>query len=490
MALSLKRAKEIGVRKVVGANRSTLIKQLLGETVILSFLALLLAVVLAQLFMPAFNKLSGKSLTIHYFDIRFLLGAVVIAFFTGILSGHYPALFLSSFQPAKILKEKSGLALRGMALRKGLVVFQFSLSIILIISTIVVFNQLLFIKNSDIGYDRDHILCVRIASDMSGTYDVLKNELLKNPDILGVSRTEPLDANIITRTDGVRWRGKEENKTQYFRILRADYDIVSTYDIKMAEGRFYSPEYPADTTGSYVVNEAAAKLIGLESPVGEEISLWDRKGSIIGVVSDFHFGSFHQPIEPLLIILPSKKLQNFYLRLLSIRFKSGTLQSSMKYVADKWKAINPDMPYDYYFLNDALNTQYKAEQRMGILFRYFTIFAIFIACLGLYGLTSISAEQKIKEIGIRKVLGASASNITVMLSKEFLKWVILANFIAWPVAWYAMNRWLQNFAYRIHTGWGTFFLAGALALCTALFTVSFQAFRAARANPVDSLRYE
>jgi putative ABC transport system permease protein len=490
MAFSLKRAKEIGVRKVVGANRRMLIKQLLGETIILSFLALLLAVLLAQFFMPAFNQLSGKSLTIHYFDIRFLIGAVLIAFFTGILSGYYPALFLSSFQPAKILKAKSSLALKGMALRKGLVVFQFSLSIILIISTIIVFNQLLFIKNSDIGYDREHILCVRIASDMSGTYDVLKNELLKNPDILGVSRAEPLDANVITNTDSVKWRGKEENKTQYFRVLRADYDLVSTYDIKMAEGRFYSPEFPADTAGSYVINEAAAKVMELESPVGEEISLWDNKGSIIGVVSDFHFGSFHQSIEPLLIILPSKKLQNLYLRLLSIRFRSGTLSGSMKYVEDKWKAINPDMPYDYYFLNDALNTQYKAEQRMGILFRYFTILAIFIACLGLYGLTSISAEQKIKEIGIRKVLGASASNITVMLSKEFIKWVVLANFIAWPVAWYAMNKWLQNFAYRIHTGWGTFCLAGALALCTALFTVSFQAFRAARANPVESLRYE
>ncbi len=468
-----------------------LIKQLLGETIILSFLALLLAVLLARLLMPAFNRLSGKSLTIHYFDIRFLIGAVLIAFFTGILSGYYPALFMSSFQPVKILKAKSRLALKGMALRKGLVVFQFSLSIILIISTIVVFNQLLFIKNSDIGYDRDHILCVRIDGDLRGPYDVLKNELLKNPDILGVCRAEPVDANILTNSDSVKWRGKEENKRQYFRILRTDYDFASTYDIKMEEGRFYSPEFPADAAGSLVINRAAAKVMGLESPIGEEISLFDYwKRSIIGVVSDFHFGSFHQSIEPLLIIVPSEKYQNFFFRLLSVRFKSGTLQSSMKYVADKWKAIIPDMPYEYHFLNDALNTQYKAEQRMGTLFRYFTILAIFIACLGLYGLTSISAEQKIKEIGIRKVLGASASNITVMLSKEFLKWVVLANFIAWPVAWYTMNKWLQNFAYRIHTGWGTFCLAGALALAIALFTVSIQALRAAAANPVDSLRYE
>jgi len=489
-AVSLKRAKEIGLRKVVGANRSMLIKQLLGETVILSFLAIMLAVLLAQIFMPVFNRISGKSLTIHYFDIRFLIGAGLLAFFTGILSGYYPALFLSSFQPARILKEKSSLALKGMGLRKGLVVFQFSLSIILIISTIIVFKQLLFIKNSDIGYDRDNILCVRIAGDMGDTYDVLKNELLKNPDILGVSRGEPLNANVITNTDGVIWRGKEENKTQYFRILRTDCDFASTYDIKMEEGRFYSKEFPSDATGSYVINRAAQKVMGLESPVGEEINLWGRKGSIIGVASDFHFGSFHQSIEPLLIILPSERFKNFFLRLLSVRYKSGTLQSSMRYVEDKWKAVIPDMPYDYYFLNDALNTQYKAEQRMGTIFRYFTILAIFIACLGLYGLTSISAEQKIKEIGIRKVLGASASNITVMLSKEFLKWVVLANFIAWPVAWYVMNRWLQNFAYRINMGWRTFVLAGALALAIALSTVSIRAFLAATADPVESLRYE
>jgi len=489
-ALSLKRAKELGLRKVLGANRSMLIKQLLGETVILSFLALMLAVLLAQIFMPAFNRLSGKSLTIHYFDIRFLIGAVLLALVTGLLSGYYPALFLSSFQPARILKEKSSLALKGMGLRKGLVVFQFSLSIILIISTLIVFNQLLFIKNSDIGYDRDNILCVRIAGDISGTYDVLKNELLKNPDILGVSRAEPLNANVITNTDGVLWRGKEENKTQYFRILRTDYDFASTYNIEMEKGRFYSQEFPSDATGSFVINWEAQKVMGLESPIGEEIDLWGRKGSIIGVAGDFHFGSFHQSIEPLLIILPSERFKNLYLRLLSVRFKSGTLQSSMKYVADKWKAVIPDMPFDYYFLNDALNTQYKAEQRMGTLFRYFTILAVFIACLGLYGLTSISAEQKIKEIGIRKVLGASASNITVMLSKEFLKWVVLANAIAWPVAWYVMNKWLQNFAYRVHMGWGTFILAGVLALAIALSTVSVRAFWAATADPVESLRYE
>ena len=489
-ALSLKRTKEIGVRKVVGASRKTLIKQFLSETIVLSFLALLLAVGISQAFLSAFNQLSGKDLAIPYFNVHFIAASILIALLTGVLSGYYPALFLSGFQPAKILKTKSNLGLKGLTFRKGLVIFQFSLSIILIISTIVVFNQLRFIQNSNPGYDKDHILCVRINEDISGSYDVFKNELLKNPAILGVSRTEPVDANMITNTDGVQWAGKTENEDHYFRILRTDYDFVSTYHIEVDEGRFYSRQFSADETGSYVINQEAAKMIGLESPVGEEISLWGREGTVIGVLKDFHFGSFHTSIEPLICIMPTRQLQNLYLRLISIRFKPGTLQSSMKYIQNKWKEVLSNTPYNYYFLDDVLNAQYKAEQRMGTLFRYFTIFAIIIACLGLYGLASFSAEQKIKEIGIRKVLGATVSNITVMLSKEFLRWVILANLIAWPISWFMMNKWLQNFAYRASINWWIFFLAGGIAFGIALITVSVQAIRAATTNPVNSLRYE
>lgn len=489
-ALSLKRTKEIGVRKVVGASRKTLIKQFLSETMVLSFLALLLAVGLSQVFLSAFNRLSGKDLAIPYFDVHFISASILIAFFTGVLSGYYPALFLSGFQPSKILKTKSNLGLKGFTFSKGLVIFQFSLSIILIISTIVVFNQLRFIQNSNLGYDKDHILCIRINEDISGNYDVLKNELLKNPAILGVSRTEPVDANMITNTDGVQWAGKTENEEHYFRILRTDYDFVSTYNIEVDEGRFYSRQFSSDETGSYVINQAAAKVMKLESPVGEEINLWGRKGTVIGVLKDFHFGSFHISIEPLICIIPTGQLKNLYLRLISIRFKPGTLQSSMKYIQSKWKEVLSNAPYNYYFLDDVLNVQYKAEQRMGTLFKYFTIFAIIIACLGLYGLASFSAEQKIKEIGIRKVLGATVSNITVMLSKEFLKWVILANLIAWPISWYVMSKWLQNFAYRTSINWWIFFLAGGIAFGIALITVGAQAIRAATANPVNSLRYE
>ena len=489
-ALSLKRTKEIGVRKVVGGSRKSLICQFLCETMVLSFLALVLAIGLAQVFLPAFSQLSGKELAIPFFDIRFIAVSILIAIFTGVFSGYYPALFLSAFQPAKMLKTKAHLGAKGFTFRKGLVIFQFSLSIILIISTIVVFNQLIFIRNSNLGYDKEHILCVRISEDIGGGYDILKSELLKNPDILGVSRTEPIDANMITNTDGVEWGGKTENESPYFRILRTDYDFVSTYGIEMDKGRFYSSKFSSDATGSYVINQAAAEAMQLESPVGEEISLWGRRGIVIGVVKDFHFGSFHTSIEPLICIVPTERLQNLYMRLISIRFRPGALQSSMRYVERKWKEVLPGTAYNYYFLDDVLNAQYKGEQRMGTLFKYFTVFAIFIACLGLYGLASFSAEQKIKEIGIRKVLGATVSNITVMLSKEFLTWVILANLIAWPIGWFVMNKWLQNFAYRTSIGWWIFFLAGALAFGIALITVSVQAIRAATSNPVDALRYE
>jgi len=487
---ALKRTKEIGVRKVVGASQKALIRQFLGETIVLSLISLFLAIGLAQAFLPVFNQVSGKDLVIPYVDVRFVGAAILIALFTGVISGYYPALFLSAFHPVKILKTRSNPGFKGLTFRKGLVIVQFSLSIILIISTIIVFKQLLFIRNSSPGYDKDNILCIRMSEDIGGNYEVLKNELFKNPDILGVTRTEPLDANVITNTDSVYWEGKTEAEGHDFRIFRADHDFVSTYDIAMDEGRFYSREFVADGTDSLVINKAAAGVMDLKFPVGKQIQLWDTKAKVIGVLKDFHFGSFHTFIEPLIVIIPSGKLRNLYLRLLSVRFRPGTLLSSTTYIKDTWKTLIPEVPLDYYFLDDALDAQYKAEQRMGAFFKYFTVFAIFIACLGLYGLVSFSVEQKIKEIGIRKVLGATVSSVTVMLSKEFLKWVVLANLIAWPVSWFAMNTWLRNFAYRTSVEWWVFILAGALAFGIALVTISFRTVRASTSNPANALRYE
>ncbi|MBN1270838.1 MAG: ABC transporter permease [Candidatus Aminicenantes bacterium] len=489
-AFSLKRTNEVGVRKIAGASRSSIVRQFLGETMVLSFGALVMAVLMTQLFLPVFNRISGKSLSIPFGDPLFIGGAFVMALVTGLLSGYYPALFLSRFKPLVLMKTRYSHNVKGTAFRKGLLVFQFSLSIILIFGTLVVYRQLFFIRNSSLGYDKDQILCVKVRGDISRSYEAFKNELLNSPDVLSLCRSEPLDAHVLSNTDGVVWKDKTRNVETYFRLLRTDYDFSSTFGIKLDQGRYYSEEISSDATEAYVINETAAKAMEMESPLGENLTLWRRKGRIIGVVKDFHFGSFHNAIEPLILVIPDEQYAGRSFRLLSVRFRPDRLLASKKYIEEKWMSFFPDVPFDYYFVDDALNIQYQAEERMGTLFKYFTILAVFIACLGLYGLTALSAEQKIKQIGIRKVLGASVSNITVLLSKEYLAWVFMANLFAWPAAWFVMNKWLQSFAYRTSIGWWIFLIAGGAAFVIALLTVCALTMRAARKNPVDSLRYE
>jgi len=489
-ALSLKRTKEIGIQKVVGAHRSNLIRQYLGETLILTFIAMGCALILVELFLPVLNRLSEKSLIIPYLNPQFLFMIFMITLTTGIISGLYPAIFISGFQPIQILKGKFNIGTSTINLRKGLIIFQFTLSIIIIICTIIVYSQLKFIQNSKLGYDKENIVCLRIKGDIYGQYDAFKNEILENTNILSISRSEPMDINSLGNTEGLYWPGKNENQGFSIWLLHSDCDFASTYKIEMLEGRFYSEQFPTDKTSAFVLNEAAVEVMGLQSPIGQEITLWGRKGKIIGITKNFHFSSFHNAIETLIFRIPDPKEHGIYYRELSIRIKPNSTNQSMAYLKNTWKSFFPAEPFDYYFVHDQLNTSYRGEQRMGELFRYFSFLAIFIACLGLFGLAAFAAERRTKEIGIRKVLGASVSGIVGMLSKEFIILVLIANVVAWPVAWYAMSRWLQDFAYRISLGIGTFILAGLLALVIALLTVSWQALRAATANPVESLRYE
>jgi len=503
-ALFLKRTREIGVKKVVGANRSVLALQLLGETLLLSVLALLSAVIIVRLFLPFFNQLSGKSLEIRYFETQTLLGLCLIALSTGLVSGIYPALFLSSFHPVNVIRGILNFNVKSENFRKGLVLFQFSLSIILIIGTIVVYKQLIFIRNSNVGYDKDNIVCLRMKGDANSNYNVLRNEILLNPDILSVSRSEPIEMNKMTRTTSIGWRGKRVNEEKHVWVFGTDYDFASTYNIHIIEGRYFSREFSSDKTAAYVINEKAAEMMGFKSSenaqgglwgrrgkvTGEELNLWGNKGEIIGVVKDFHFSSFHRAIEPLIIRIPDERRQNLFFRLLSIRFKPGTLHESLMYIEKKWNELNSGIPFDYHFINEALDAQYRADRRMGTISRYFSILAVFIACLGLFGLTSFSLEQKTKEIGIRKIVGASVSNITVLLSKEFLRWVLIANVIAWPIAYFAMNSWLQSFAYKTGLSWWIFIVSGVSAFIIALLTVVFQVMKSANTNPVETLRYE
>jgi putative ABC transport system permease protein len=489
-ALSFKRTKEVGIRKNLGASRKKLLFQFLGESLLLSFIALSCAIILVELLLPEFNKLSGKKLVIRFYERDFIFIASMVTIVTGIISGGYPAFFLSSFQPIQMLKGKLKLGFSGLITRKGLVIFQFALSVIIIICTIVISNQLSFIKNSNLGFDKDNIICIRMTGEANSKYDVLKNELEKNQNILIMSRSESINSNEWGSTGGVSWQGKEEKDEKNFWELYSDYDLASTFKIEMSQGRYFSKQFPTDSANAFVINEAAARVMGMKSPLNEVIQLGKKKGVIIGVTKDFHFSSFHNAIEPLIITIPENDKQKLYFRILAIRINSGSLINCVKFIEKIWKEQISNVPLNYYFYDESLNAQYSAEQRMGTIFKYFSFLSILLACLGLFGLASLSAEQRTKEIGIRKALGATIANITFILSQEFLIWIMIANIIAWPVGFYFMNKWLDDFVYRIGISWWIFILSGGISLIIALATVSFQAIKAAVANPVESLRSE
>jgi putative ABC transport system permease protein len=488
-ALSLKRTKEVGIKKTVGANRNGLILQFLGESFFISFISYCFAIMFVELLIPEFNFLTGKKLFINFFDLSFMNLSFLVIVVTALISGSYPAFFLASFSVIQVLKGRMKLGSWNLFTRKGLVVFQFVTTVVIIMCTIVVFNQMSFIKNSNIGFDKENLLCIRMTNEANIKFDVLKNELMKNPDIISISRSEPV-SNSITRTTSVAWPGKPENEEKHFWVLHSDYKLATTYKFQISLGRYFSEQYSTDETNAFVINEAAAKSIGLKSPLNNEINVWGKNGKIIGVIKDFHFASFHTAIEPLIFKIPDDKLQAGRFRVITIRFESSTPDKLISSAEKIWHEQLADNPFDYYFYDDFLNKQYFSEARMGTIFKYFSFLSILIACLGLFGLVSISTEQRTKEIGIRKVLGASISNVALILTKDFLTLVVASNIIAWPTAYYFMNKWLQSFAYRIDIGWWMFVLSGGIALVIALITVGFQAIKAATANPVEALRYE
>jgi ABC-type antimicrobial peptide transport system permease subunit len=489
-ALSLKRTGEIGVRKAIGASRVGLMMQFLGESMVVTVIALGGALLLAEMLLPVFNDLAGTTLSIRFLDPSFLMVVFLVTLFTGVISGAYPALFLSSFTPVQVLNGRLKLNSGSLFVRKGLIGFQFALSIIIVACSVVVFNQMSFIQKSNLGFDKENILCIKASGEANNRYDVFKNEMRKSSDVVSISRSEPLTSGVLGSTLGVSWRGKPENAEQHFWILHSDVDLAATYKLEMRQGRYFSDQFPSDTTNAYVINEAAVASFGFESPLGEEITVWGRTGKIIGVVKDFHFTSFHSAIEPMIVRISPKEQEGGRYTLISIRCRSGGLENTLNYVQRVWEEQMKGIPLNYYLFDDALNAQYGSELRMSSLFNSFSCLSILLACLGLFGLASFSAEQRTKEIGIRKVLGASVSDITAILSKEFLMWVVLSNIVALPAAWYFMNTWLQEFAYRISMSWWMFALAGGSALLIALFTVSFRAMKAATANPVVALRYE
>jgi putative ABC transport system permease protein len=484
-ARSVKRAREIGVRKVVGALRGSLIKQFIGESLLLTSIAVIIALLLVVLLLPLFNNITLKQIELPFGQPLFWLNLVAITFITGFIAGSYPALFLSSFNPIKVLKGTLKLQWGAVIFRKGLVVFQFVLSIVLILGTIVISRQINYIQSKNLGFDRDNLVYIPLSGDLKTKYNLFKTEALKMPGIQDVSRISDDPTDMGNGTGGVNWTGKDPNVNIEFTQAAVSYDFMRTMKLKMAQGRDYSKDFATDSVG-YILNETALKRVGYKNPIGQPLTFWGKKGTIIGIVKDFHFTSLHEQIKPLVIRLDEK---NIYGNIL-IRTQAGKTKQALASLEGLCKELNPNFPFNYNFADDEYNKLYKNEQIVGKLSSAFAFLAIFISCLGLLGLAMFTVEQRFKEIGIRKVLGASVASLFTLLSSEFLVLVFISLIIASPLAWYAMDKWLENYAYHAPIQWWMFVMAAVIALLITLITVSFQSVKAALINPVKSLRSE
>ncbi|MDI3321709.1 ABC transporter permease [Pinibacter soli] len=486
-ARSSERAKEVGIRKVVGAAKSQVARQFIGESVILCIIAFMLTVLLSVLLLPLFNKLAGKVVSHGIFtNWQYLLLLFSAAISIGVLAGAYPALILSSFKPVVVLKGRFATGTKGILLRKGLVVAQFSISVVLIIATLVVYLQMNYMRKRDLGFSKDQMVVVSTQGDPARF--ALQNAVggLPNVKSTALSSSVPGSGNPGAYSEIENKKGDLQiaNLDLYF----VDWNYIPQYKIKMVAGRSFSKEFGTDTTQAMVVNESVTKLLGYSNPqeaVGRKFKQWGREGKIIGVMQDFHFRSLQQPIKPL-----TMRIEPDGCDLLSVNITGGNVPATLASIEKKWKEMIPNRPFSYFFMDEFFDRQYRGEERFGNLFLNFAILAIFISCLGLLGLASYSTMQRTKEIGVRKVLGASVANITTLLSSDFIKLVLISILIASPLAYIGMHKWLEGFAYRTSVSWWVFLLAAITAIFIALFTVSFQAIKAAVANPVKSLRTE
>jgi ABC-type antimicrobial peptide transport system permease subunit len=482
-AQSARRAREIGVRKVAGANKRKIVVQFLGESLMIVLVAHVIAMIFVELLLPGFNTLIGKQLSVNYQSAGLYIGLISVILFCGLLAGSYPAFYLSSLKPLDVIKGVINKNPGNAGFRRVLVIFQFSLSILLIICTLIVKTQLKYIQNKNLGFNKDNIGYFMFPTRPDDPkLETLKKELINKSDILSVTKAWNPFYNEGTR-NGFTWAGKKEGDDVYFHVLGADVDYARTYELEINEGRFFSSEFSTDNT-AIVINEEAAKILGFNNPVGETITTSSgSKLNIIGVVKDFHIQSLHYKIGPLIMQIGVSN--NFY-----VKMKPDKIISTVEFIKKTYKSFDPGLPIDFHFLDDDYDNLYRTEKRMGKIFGYFSFLAIIISCLGLIGLSLFMTERRTKEIGIRKINGAKSVEIFSLLSREYIICVCISIIIACPIAWYAMNKWLQNFAYRIDITWWVFALAGIFALLIALLTVSFQSYKAASKNPVEALRYE
>lgn len=484
-ARSTSRAKEVGVRKTLGSARKQLIAQFLLESILLSGIALVITLFLVWLFLPVFNNISGQQLEIDYFgDALILPGLIALTLLVGFLAGSYPAFFLSSFQPVAVLKRERSRGSGNSLFRNGLVIFQFTISIILIIGTFVVHRQIRYMLSKDLGFDKEQVIVIKDAYLLSQQVKAFKQELMTSASVISVSGSfnfpgAAFDGNVH------KPEGTSDDRAVSLSVMFADYDFVKTMGMEIIAGRNFFEEYATDPN-AYILNETAVNLLGLTNPVGSRITDNERMYTVVGVVKDFHFKSLHHEISPVVYIGNPGDRAGF----MSVRIQPENISGTLSFLEQKWDEFTGGQPFNYSFLDDDLADQYEAEQKTRQISGIFSALAVLIGCLGLFGLAAFTAEQRTKEIGIRKILGASVSNIVILMVKDFIKLVGFAFIIGSPLAYYLMSRWLQNFAYATNVRLDSFLWAGVLALGIALLTVSFQAIKAAIAEPVDSLRYE
>jgi putative ABC transport system permease protein len=473
------------MRKVIGATRKEMIKQFFGESVLLTVFALIMAVSLVLLALPAFNSLTEKQLNLNVVqNIEILLIILLMAVVTGIISGIYPALFLSSFQPVTALKNTTAKSSKGGLFRKYLIIIQFTASIVLIISTTVVFKQMNFIRSKDLGFNREQIVTIRTSLELRRKYNTIKQELLNHRRIKHVTAASSIPLRI-NNNNPVYWEGRTSERSEQMNFACVDYDYFETFDMKMIHGRSFSQDFPTDR-GNYIINETALKMTDFNDPIGKMFSMGSNEGELVGVVKDFHGTSLHSDIRPIVFCL----YQNLPYFHLFVKIDSADIPQTIANIENTISKFAPDFIFSFSFLDEEFDRQYRNEERLGRIFNSFTFFAIFVSCLGLFGLASFTAEQKTKEIAVRKVLGASVAKIVGRLSREFLILVGIANLIAWPFAYVLMKNWIQSYSYHTKIQIWMFLGAGIVALIIALFTVSYQSIKAASKNPVESLKYE
>jgi putative ABC transport system permease protein len=489
-ARSANRAREVGVRKVLGSPRKYLIGQFLMESILVTLAGAIIALIIVSMVLPGFNNLSGKNIAINANVLTWLIPALLIGILTiGCLAGAYPAIFLSGFQPVDVLKGKLSHGFKGSRLRSFLVVFQFSISIFLIIGTLVIYNQLKYIQSRDIGYNRDQVVVIKNTYELGNQASIFKQEVKQLSGVTDATLTGFLPTSGYRNTDALfKDQTKDPKKTIFPQLWQVDYDYIKTLGMHLVAGRNFSDKLLTDSS-ALVINETAAKFLGFANPLNKTLYRGHGNGSlkaftIVGVIKDFNFNSLRENVTPVVMFL-GKDNGN-----LGIRVKTANLPGLLSTIESKWKALTPSAQFQYSFMDADFEATYRTEQRMGQIFIIFTSLAIIIACLGLFGLSAYAAEQRNKEIGIRKVLGANVSTIVRMLSVDFIKLVFISILIATPVAWWVMNKWLQDFAYRVNIQWYILASAGIVAIFIAFMTISFQSVKAALANPVKSLRSE